>query len=387
MDVCDPVPLARALIRCPSITPNEGGALNLLGEVLKDHDFVVHKMTFKEKGTFDVENMYARHSEQSPNLCFAGHVDVVPPGDEHDWSYPPFAAEISDGYLYGRGAVDMKSGIACFVAAAMRRLYAGTKLSGSLSLLITCDEEGPAINGTAKVLNWLHNRKERLDACLVGEPTCSNYLGDTIKIGRRGSLTAHLTVHGTQGHVAYPQNADNPIPKLMQIAYRVANTEIDTGNDAFEPSNLELTVVKIPEMGSNVIPSEAQVTFNVRYNDNWSRDSIEAWVSELCYKEAEEANASITLKFSNTADAFLTKPGFLVDAVTTSVQQVTGCIPKLSTSGGTSDARFIQKYCPVVEFGHINRTIHQVDERVSIDELYRLTSVYERIIALHLGGE
>ncbi|HFB2047926.1 MAG: succinyl-diaminopimelate desuccinylase [Hyphomicrobiaceae bacterium] len=387
MNIYDPVHIAQALIRCPSITPFEGGALTFLEEVLKQHKFDVNRITFGEQGTQKVENLYARFGNHGPNLCFAGHTDVVPPGNEQNWSYPPFAAEINNGYLYGRGAADMKGGIACFIAAAARTLNAKGKLPGSISLLITGDEEGPAINGTAKMLDWLHSHEESLDGCIVGEPTCANHLGDTVKIGRRGSLTAYLTVLGAQGHVAYPQYADNPIPKLMRIADRIANIELDTGNDSFEPSNLEITVISTSNKVSNVIPSEAEMTFNVRYNNNWSRNSIENCLADLCHKESEEIGANINLTFSSTAEAFLTKPGSLVNATKDAVKQVTGCVPELSTSGGTSDARFIQACCPVVEFGHINKTIHQIDERVAINDIYRLTSVYEHIINLYFGNK
>ncbi len=385
MDVHDPVSIAQALVRCPSVTPREGGALTLLKNILEPCGFEVHRMTFTEPGTPDIENLYARRGDLGPNLCFAGHTDVVPPGNESDWSHPPFAAEISDGYLYGRGAADMKGAIACFVAAAIRTFEAKCDLNGALSLLITGDEEGPAINGTVKVLDWMRDRDERMDACLVGEPTCTEHLGDVIKIGRRGSVTTTLTVYGTQGHVAYPHQADNPVPKLIRIADRLAHEEIDTGNEAFEPSNLEMTVISVPNMASNVIPAQAQATFNVRYNDNWSRSTMQAWISEFCHKEAESVGAEISLNFHGNGDVFLTEPGPLVEAMTSAVQEVTGRVPELSTGGGTSDARFIHAHCPVVEFGPINQTIHQVNERVDVEDLHRLTRIYERMIALYLA--
>ena len=383
MDAHDPVSLAQALIRCPSVTPNEGGALTLLENVLEPHGFDVHRMTFTEADTPDVENLYARYGLQGPNLCFAGHTDVVPPGKEDSWSSPPFEAAIRDGFLYGRGAVDMKGSIACFVAAALRTIEKKGGLRGSLSLLITGDEEGPSINGTVKVLHWMTDRDERIDDCIVGEPTCPDNLGDMIKIGRRGSLTARLTVHGVQGHAAYPHKADNPVPKLARILDRLSSAPLDTGSDQFEPSSLQVTIVSVPNTAANVIPAEAHATFNVRYNDHWSRAKMEVWLKERCATEADAAEAKISLSFHGTGDVFLTKPGPLVDAMTTAVQDVTGRTPELSTSGGTSDARFIQAYCPVIEFGLVNQTIHQVDERVEVEDLHRLTAIYERMIEVY----
>jgi succinyl-diaminopimelate desuccinylase len=385
MDVHDPVSLAQALMRCPSVTPNEGGALTLLENVLEPYGFAIHRMTFTEGGTSDVENLYARYGLQGPNLCFAGHTDVVPPGKESDWTHPPFAAEIQGDYLYGRGAVDMKGAIACFASAAIRTVQKHGGLRGSLSFLITGDEEGPSINGTVKVLDWMRDRDERIDACIVGEPTCPEQLGDMIKIGRRGSLTARLTVHGTQGHAAYPHKADNPVPKLARILDRLSTMPLDDGSDNFEPSSLQVTVISVPNTAANVIPAEAHATFNVRYNDHWSRAKMEAWLKERCAAEAQAANARVTVAFSGTGDVFLTQPGPLVEAMTEAVRDVTGRVPELSTSGGTSDARFIQAHCPVIEFGLVNQTIHQVDERVAIRDLERLTTIYERMIEAYFS--
>ncbi len=385
MDVHDPVSLARALIRCRSVTPNEGGALTLLENILEPYGFEVHRMTFSEPGTPDVENLYARYGQQGPNLCFAGHTDVVPPGKDGDWTYPPFAAEIHGDYLYGRGAVDMKGAIACFAAAAVRTIERHGGLRGSLSFLITGDEEGPSINGTVKVLDWMHDRDERIDACIVGEPTCPDALGDMIKIGRRGSLTGRLTVHGTQGHAAYPHKADNPVPKLARILDRLSSAPLDDGSDQFEPSSLQVTIVSVPNTAANVIPAEAEATFNVRYNDHWSRAKMEAWLKERCAAEAAAADAKISVTFHGTGDVFLTQPGPLVDAMTTAVRDVVGRVPQLSTSGGTSDARFIQAHCPVIEFGLVNQTIHQIDERVAVEDLKRLTAIYERMIEVYFA--
>jgi succinyl-diaminopimelate desuccinylase len=333
----------------------------------------------REAGTPDVENLYARYGRQGPNLCFAGHTDVVPPGDEANWTYPPFAGEIVDGVMYGRGTVDMKGGIACFVAAALRVIeHRGVR--GSLSLLITGDEEGPSINGTVKVLDWLHEREERLDACVVGEPTNPGQLGDMIKIGRRGSLTGELIVAGRQGHAAYPHQADNPVPKLAALIDRLSRAEIDAGSDNFERSNLEVTVISVPNAAANVIPASARAVFNVRYNDNWDRKSMSQWVKDQVAAIAADIGAEVTVTCGGTGDVFLTRPGPLVDAMREAIRDVTGATAELSTSGGTSDARFIQASCPVIEFGLVNQTIHQVDECVAVEDLYRLTDIYERFI-------
>ena len=378
----DPVALAQALIRCPSITPAEGGALSLLESTLKPIGFSVYRVTFTEPGTPDVENLYARLGAGSPNLCFAGHTDVVPPGNEAAWMHPPFAAEICDSVLYGRGAVDMKGAIACFLAAAQQYVSArGGPPKGSISLLITGDEEGPSINGTAKLLDWLAGKGERLDACLVGEPSNSMVLGDAIKIGRRGSLDGELVVYGKQGHAAYPHRADNPIPKLARLIDWLSSMPIDQGTPRFEPSSLQVTVVSVPNTATNVIPAEARAKFNVRYNDLHRRAGVEAWVRAQCEAAAQAASARWSVSFSGTGDVFLTKPGPLVDTMVEAVRAVTGLAPQLATGGGTSDARFIQAYCPVIEFGLVSETIHQVDERVPLADLERLTRIYGQFIA------
>lgn len=377
----DPVALTQALIRCESVTPVEGGALDLLESVLAPAGFACHRLTFTEPGTPDVENLYARIGTGQPHLCFAGHTDVVPPGDLAAWTVPPFAGEIRDSLLYGRGAVDMKGGVACFVAAALRHLESGGKRAGSISLLITGDEEGPSINGTMKLLDWMTARGEVPDACLVGEPSNPEALGNEIKIGRRGSLTAEIVVHGRQGHAAYPGKADNPIPKLARILDRLSTAEIDRGTPDFEPSNLQVTVLSVPNRAANVIPAEARATFNIRYNDIWRRPTIEAWVRAECAAAAATLNAAYDLEFSGTGDVFLTKPGVLVDTLAAAIKAETGRTPALSTGGGTSDARFIKDVCPVVEFGLVNTTIHAVDERVPIADLERLTAIYQRFLA------
>ena len=379
MDLKDPVQLTQALVHCPSVTPVEGGALTLLQNLLESHGFEVHRMTMREEGTPDVENLYARYGRQGPNLCFAGHTDVVPPGDEASWSHPPFSGEIVNGMMYGRGTVDMKGGIACFVAAALRVIeHRGVR--GAISLLITGDEEGPSINGTVKVLDWMHEREERIDACVVGEPTNPGKLGDMIKIGRRGSLTGHLVVNGRQGHAAYPHQADNPVPKLATLIDRLSRIEIDGGSGNFEKSNLEVTVISVPNAAANVIPASARAVFNIRYNDNWNAKSMREWVRGRVDEIAREVGADVTLKLAGTGDVFLTKPGPLVDAMQDAIRDVTGATAELSTSGGTSDARFIQASCPVIEFGLVNQTIHQVDEHVEVADLVKLSEIYERFI-------
>jgi succinyl-diaminopimelate desuccinylase len=377
-----PIALAQALIRCESVTPKEAGALTLLAGVLEGAGFSCHRMTFSAAGTADVENLYARIGAEGPNLCFAGHTDVVPPGDEAAWTVPPFAAEIRDGILYGRGAVDMKGAIACFVAAALRHLAAhGGKPAGALSFLITGDEEGPAVNGTLKVLDWLEERGEALDACVVGEPSSLQAVGDEIKIGRRGCLNGELVIKGTQGHAAYPHIADNPIPKLARMIDRLAALKLDDGTEHFQPSHIAVTVVSVPNTATNVIPGQARALFNVRYNDTQTRTKVEASITACCKTAAKEVGADFSLTFQGTGDVFLTQPGPLVEAMAEAVREVTGHAAKLTTTGGTSDARFIKDFCPVVELGLVNATIHQVDERVPLADLETLTRIYERFIA------
>jgi len=383
LDPSDPVALAQALIRCPSVTPAEGGALTLVENVLTPAGFDCHRLTMSEPGIADVENLYARRGTLGPNLCLAGHTDVVPPGDEQAWTSPPFGGEIRDGVLYGRGAADMKGGIACLIAATLRYLRSEPNPKGSISFLLTGDEEGPSVNGTAKVLEWLRARDERLDACLLGEPTSPDAMGDEIKIGRRGSLNAELMVHGRQGHAAYPASADNPIPKLARMIDRLSATAIDDGVTHFEPSRLAVTVVSVPNTATNVIPGSARAIFNVRYNNLWNRPKMEAWVRARCDETARESGATFTLAFSGTGDVFLTEPGPLVAAMTDAVRAVAGRTPKLTTTGGTSDARFIKDACPVVEFGLLSRTIHQVDECAPVADLETLTRIYERFIAAY----
>jgi succinyl-diaminopimelate desuccinylase len=387
LDPTDPVTLTQALIRCESVTPHEGGALTLLQNVLEPAGFVCHRMMFSEPGTPDVDNLYARLGTGRPHLCFAGHTDVVPAGNEAAWKFPPFGGAIKDGILYGRGAVDMKGCVAAFVSAALRHITKHNGLTrGSLSFLITGDEEGPSINGTMKMLDWLKARDEVLDACLVGEPSNPKALGDEIRIGRRGSMNAELLVHGKQGHSAYPNIADNPVPKLARIIDRLCSAKLDEGTAHFQPSNLQVTVISVPNTASNVIPGEARASINVRYNDTWTRPRIEAWVREMTAKAAAELGAKFDLAFSGTGDVFVTKPGPLVSTLKDAIKSVTGRTPALTTGGGTSDARFIKDHCPVVEFGLVNATIHQVDEHTSIADLETLTDIYGRFIGNYFAS-
>ena len=383
-DPHDPISLTQALVRCESVTPDEGGAITMLETVLATAGFTCHRMTFSEPGTPDVENLYARIGTDEPHLCFAGHTDIVPAGNLEAWSDPPFAGVIRNGILYGRGAVDMKGGVACFVSAALRHLASdGAALTrGSISFLITGDEEGPSINGTMKVLDWMKARGEKVSACLVGEPSNPEALGDEMKIGRRGSINGEIVVHGRQGHSAYPQKAENPIPKLARIIDRLATVEIDRGTTHFQPSNLQTTVISVPNRTANVIPAEARATINIRYNDTWNRATIEAWLREQCAAAAATVDARYELDVSGTGDVFLTSPqGVLVETLVAAVEAETGRKPALTTGGGTSDARFIKDICPVIEFGLVNKTIHAVDEHTSVADIEKLTAIYERFLA------
>jgi succinyl-diaminopimelate desuccinylase len=376
----DPVAIARDLIRCPSVTPAEGGALAYLEGVLNAAGFTVHRPVFREPGTADVENLYARIGTASPHLVFAGHTDVVPPGDEAAWRHGPFAGEIADGVLYGRGAADMKGGVACFLAAALDHLAAvGGRPKGSLSFLITGDEEGVAVNGTVKLLKWAAERGETFDHCILGEPTNPQMLGDAVKVGRRGSLNGVLVVIGKQGHVAYPQLAENPVRGLVQLMSALMAEPLDRGNAQFDPSNLEFTSIDIGNRTVNLIPGEARARFNIRFNDHHTQQSLRALIERRAGAAANGVRWHIDWEPSN-ADAFLTQPGPFVDLVAQAVAEVAGRRPQLSTSGGTSDARFIKDYCPVIEFGLVGATMHQVDERIAVADLITLTAIYRRVL-------
>jgi len=373
----DPLELARALIRCPSVTPADGGALGTLQAALERRGFACHRMTFSDENTPDVDNLYARIGTGRPNFCFAGHTDVVPVGHAAGWTVDPFGAEIIDGTLYGRGAADMKGAVACFAAAASRFLARrGPGFGGSISLLITGDEEGPSINGTRKVLQWLAGRGETLDACLVGEPTNPTRLGEMVKIGRRGSLSGWLTVTGVQGHTAYPQLADNPLPRLVKMLSAITEAPLDQGTAHFQPSNLQLTSIDVGNSATNVIPGIARAAFNIRFNDRHTSDSLITWLRE----RFDAVGGDYELDTQVTGEAFLTAPGPFSALLSGAVEKITGMKPELSTTGGTSDARFIKDYCPVAEFGLISQTMHKLDERVSLADLEKLTDIYEAVL-------
>ncbi len=375
----DPVALACELLRCRSVTPHEAGALLFLEKMLSSAGFTVHRVVFSEPGADDVENLYARIGTAGPHLVFAGHTDVVPPGDEARWRHPPFAGEIADGVLFGRGAVDMKGAIACELAAVLDYLAVnGGKPKGSISFLITGDEEGVAVNGTVKLLRWAAARGEKFDHCILGEPTNPKELGDMVKIGRRGSLNGTLIVTGAEGHVAYPALADNPVRRIVAIMAAVMAEPLDAGSAHFDPSNLEFTSVDVGNKTVNVIPPEARARFNIRFNDCHTQGSLKALIEARAHAAAQGGHFRIAWEPSN-ADVFVTKPGPFVDMVSGAIAEVTGRQPELSTSGGTSDARFIKDYCPVVEFGLVNATMHRIDECVATADLAALTAVYRRI--------
>jgi succinyl-diaminopimelate desuccinylase len=380
----DPIAIARDLVRCRSVTPDEGGALAYLQGLLAQAGFVVHRAIFAEAGTAPVDNLYARIGTAKPNLLFAGHTDVVPPGDEAAWHHPPFAGEVAGDTLYGRGAVDMKGGIACFVAAALDYLAAnGGKPKGSLSLLITGDEESVAVNGTIKLLQWAAARGEKFDHCILGEPSNVAALGDTIKAGRRGSLNGTLIVTGRQGHVAYPDRADNPIRGLVMLIAAL-QAPLDQGSAQFAPSNLEFTSVDVGNPTVNLIPGEARARFNIRFNDLHSQASLKALIEQRAQAAAGgHVNYALEWQPSN-ADVFVTEPGPFTDLAIAAIAEMTGRTPRLSTSGGTSDARFIRDYCPVLEFGLVGQTMHQVDECTPVADLVMLTAVYRRMIEKYL---
>ena len=378
------VDIARDLIRCPSVTPDDAGAIGVVEEALRGGGFECRRLTFAEPGTAPIVNLYARAGSGRPHLCFAGHTDVVPPGDEARWRHPPFAARVEDGVLYGRGASDMKGGIAAFVAAALDYVQAkGDGFRGSISFLITGDEEGPSINGTPKVLAWMAENGERPDHALVGEPTNAKRLGEAIKIGRRGSLNGRLEVRGTQGHVAYPHLANNPAKGLIGALAALYAAPLDDGSEHFSPSNFEVTSIDVGNPATNVIPARASAMFNIRYNDRHSPASLQARVGAAVEKALADSGLDFELRFEPPSHTFLTEPGPLDQAVARAVREVTGLTPKLDTDGGTSDARFIKDLCPVVEFGLLNETIHKVDENVRLADLEQLTAIYRRFIDLY----
>jgi succinyl-diaminopimelate desuccinylase len=378
----DPIELAAELIRRPSVTPKDEGALDIVAARLEQLGFTCHRLVFHDAGpngedTAPIVNLYARLGGGRPNLCFAGHTDVVPTGPVEGWSFEPFAASLRDGELCGRGAVDMKGAIAAFIAAAERFLAGrGNSFEGSISLLITGDEEGVAVNGTKKVLDWLRQRGETLDACVVGEPTSARDLGDMIKIGRRGSMTGRLTVEGVQGHVAYPHLVDNAAHRLVALLHALTAAPLDDGTEHFQPSSLQITTIDIGNPATNVVPGIARATFNIRFNDLWSSATLKAAIE----KKFAAIGGTYQLGWEVSGESFLVPPGPVSDALGAAIAAVTGRTPELSTTGGTSDARFIQAHCPVAEFGLVGLTMHKADERVEIADITTLTAIYETFL-------
>ena len=373
----DPIVLTKALISCRSVTPHNDGAIEQLSHWLSEMGFKCDILNFKEDGTDDVLNLWARiGNEEGPALCFAGHTDVVPEGDETRWSTNPFAANEIDGKIIGRGATDMKGAIASFVSATKKFLDERENFAGSISFIITGDEEGIAINGTKKLLNWMQENSISFDDCIVGEPTNPKRLGEMIKIGRRGSVNGVLTVDGQQGHVAYPHLAKNPIPMLLNILNNLTSDQLDQGNEHFQPSNLEITSVDVGNKATNVIPQSASARFNIRYNDNFNSETIEDEIN----RRLENFKNNFSLKLEHSGDSFLTKPGKLVNDLSEIIFNKTGINPDLSTSGGTSDARFIKNYGNVVEFGLISETMHQIDESVAVKDINDLSEIYYEVL-------
>jgi succinyl-diaminopimelate desuccinylase len=379
MTVSDPIALSQALIRCRSVTPDDAGAIGVLESALLPLGFACQRLRFESDGTAGIENLYARIGTQGPNFCFAGHTDVVPPGDSKLWRHDPFAAVIENGTLFGRGAADMKSAIASFVAAAARYLASG-KPYGSLSLLITGDEEGIAINGTAKMLGWLAEKGERLDHCVVGEPTSTARAGDTIKIGRRGSMNTRLIVRGTQGHVAYPKRAANPLPALAALVTRLSSDVLDQGNEHFDPSTLAFTTIDTGNIATNVIPAEAKAGFNIRFTDQHTPASLRARIARAVDAVRNEFHCEIETVHQLSGVSFLTKPGAFTELLARATQKVTGKRPDYSTTGGTSDARFIKDHCPVAELGLSNATMHKANECATLEDIGLLSDIYFAVI-------
>lgn len=373
----DPVTLTQELVRCRSVTPADAGAQGLLQTHLEAMGFACQPMRFGK-----IDNLFARIGTDGPHFCFCGHTDVVPPGDESAWTHPPFAAAIADGRIYGRGTADMKANIAAFVAGLSRYLGENGPPNGSISLIITGDEEAEAVDGTVRVLQWMDETGQLPDVTLVGEPTNPNILGEEIKIGRRGSLSGRLTVDGVQGHVAYPDRADNPIPKLTALLHELQRHRFDEGSEHFTATNLEVTSVDVGNAADNVIPARATAKFNVRFNEKWTAQSLEAEIRGVL----DRASAAYSLTCASNAESFLTQPGPFTTLVQDAVEHVTGRRPALTTTGGTSDARFVAPYGAVVEFGLINQTIHKTDEHVDIGDLCHLTEIYRQILQRYFAG-
>ena len=377
IDTINPIELSQRLIRCPSVTPDEGGALDELQNVLEELGFRCQRLLFSESGTPDVDNLYARLGDRGPNFCFAGHSDVVPPGDRDEWGEDPFSGVVIDGKLFGRGSADMKSAIASFISAVQRyKSNVGEEIPGSISLLITGDEEGPAINGTIKVLDWMSKNNELIDACIVGEPTNPDHLGQMIKIGRRGSFTGWLTVKGVQGHTAYPHLAENPLSKLVKMLEPLAEEQLDQGTEYFPPTTVAISSIDTGNSATNVIPQKVTASFNIRFNDSRTAEDIEEWLRG----HFDSVGGSYQLETACSSNAFITEPGALSEDLISAIKDVVGSSPEMSTTGGTSDARFIRKYCPVVEFGIVGKTMHKINEHVEIKDVELLTDIYTELL-------
>ena len=380
MKILNEVKLARELIKFPSITPVDAGVMRFLEKKLKKLGFKTKIIEFKEKNFKPVKNLYARLGKENPNFCYAGHLDVVPPGNINDWTINPFNPSIKNGYLIGRGANDMKSSIAAFVSAVSAFLSKGNNFNGSISLLITGDEEGDAVNGTKKVVDYLKKRKEKINFCLVGEPTNPNKLGEMIKIGRRGSLTGKLTINGIQGHVAYPHRANNPSTTIIKILKELKDIKFDKGTKDFQPTNLEVTKINIDNNADNVIPPSAEATFNIRFNNKHSSSSIKKKLNKIFKRISKKNKSNHKIEYRVSGEAFLTKPNDITFMIQNIIKKVTKIKPKLSTTGGTSDARFIRKISPCLEFGLVGKTMHKIDEAVSLKDLKNLTKIYQNIL-------
>ena len=376
----DPVSVTQDLIRCPSVTPDDAGALAVLEAALTGLGFTCERLPFSEPGTPDIDNLYARIGTQAPHFCFAGHTDVVPVGK--GWTVDPFKAEIIDGVLYGRGAADMKGGIGCFVAAVSRFLDAHKDFQGSISFLITGDEEGPSINGTRKMLEALDARGEKFDHCLVGEPTNPLRLGDMLKVGRRGSINSKVTVFGTQGHAAYPHRADNPISRAVKMVAALESQAPDNGTEFFQPSTLAVTTFDVGNPATNVIPGTAEFGFNIRFNDTYTAETIKDWIKA----RLDSVGGDYDIAFEVSGESFITQPETLAHLIADAAEAVTGNRPEFSTSGGTSDARFIKNYCRVAEFGLVGESMHKADERAAIADIEALTDIYERVLNGYFSG-
>ena len=380
MKTLNQLQLAKELIRFPSITPVDAGIMKFLEKKLKRLGFKTKTLEFKERGFKPVKNLYARFGNKSPNFCYAGHLDVVPPGNIKDWTTNPFRPSIKRGHLIGRGANDMKSSIAAFVSAVSKFLSKNKKFNGSISLLITGDEEGDAVNGTKKVVEFLRKKREKINFCLVGEPTNPNVLGEMIKIGRRGSLTGKLIIFGHQGHVAYPSRANNPSTTIVNILKELKEIKFDKGTKDFQPTNLEVTKININNTADNVIPATAEATFNIRFNNKHSSNSLKKKLNKIFRKMTKKHKSKFKIEYRVSGEAFLTKPNKTTFMIQNIIKKITKLKPKLSTTGGTSDLRFIRTICPGLEFGLVGKTMHKVDEAVSLKDLKNLTKIYENIL-------